>query len=79
MVAAVGNAILLFDTQKSEMLRPPLRGQHKDTITCLAASKDGNKMVTGSADKTVIVWSFNITRGEKMLDAEKFFSHSEAI
>ncbi|CAD8208598.1 unnamed protein product [Paramecium pentaurelia] len=79
VVAAVGNAILLFDTQKSEMLRPPLRGQHKDTITCLAASKDGNKMVTGSADKTVVVWGFNITRGEKMLDAEKWFSHSDAI
>lgn len=26
LVAAVGDALLLFDTLKSDMLRPPLRG-----------------------------------------------------
>ncbi|CAD8070453.1 unnamed protein product [Paramecium primaurelia] len=78
-VAAVGNALVLFDTYKSDMLCQPQRGQHKETITCLATSKDGTKLVSGSQDKTVVVWMYNGNKSDRLLEPEKWFSHSDAI
>jgi intraflagellar transport protein 122 len=45
---------------------------HKDTVYCLAYSKDGKKFASGSADKTVIIWS---QKNEGILK----FSHSDGI
>lgn len=30
---------------------------HKDTVYCIAYSKDSQKFATGSADNTVVIWS----------------------
>lgn len=79
LVAAVGDALLLFDTVKSDMLRPPLRGSHKDAINCMATSKDGVRMATGSSDKTVVVWTYNPSKGDKMLEPENKYSHTDAV
>lgn len=58
MAVAVGDTLLIYDIEKSEMLRPPLRGYHKETINCLTSNKDGSKMASGGSDKIVIVWNY---------------------
>jgi len=45
----------------------------------LAASKDGTKLVSGSQDKTVVVWMYNGNKSDRLLEPEKWFSHSDAI
>lgn len=45
---------------------------HKDIVYCLAYSKDGKKFASGSADKTVIIWTVKL---EGILK----YSHSEGI
>src|SRR5262245_6851778 len=40
---------------------PTLKG-HKNTITCLAFSKDGTLLVSGAKDGTAIVWDVKAKR-----------------
>eukprot|EP00178_Gracilaria_changii_P023026 TRINITY_DN68_c0_g1_i11.p1 TRINITY_DN68_c0_g1~~TRINITY_DN68_c0_g1_i11.p1 ORF type:complete len:1153 (+),score=198.74 TRINITY_DN68_c0_g1_i11:2850-6308(+) len=45
----------LCDTLSGEPVSPPLRG-HKASVTCVALSADGGRIVSGSYDHTVRVW-----------------------
>lgn len=45
---------------------------HKDTVYCVCYAKDGKKFASGSADKSVIVWT-------SKLDGILKYSHSEAV
>jgi len=31
---------------------------HKDTITCIAGSKDGKRFATSSLDRSVVIWKY---------------------
>lgn len=49
---------MIWDAIKGTLIGDPLKG-HFDCITCLSFSPDGNKIVTGSKDKTIKIWLFN--------------------
>ena len=46
--------LMIWDAKKGELLRT-LKG-HKDGITAMALSGDGETIVSGSRDKTIRVW-----------------------
>lgn len=41
------------------MLNKPIRGAHKDTINCVAFSKDGKRFATCGDDKSVIIFKYS--------------------
>ncbi|OWK02456.1 hypothetical protein Celaphus_00010646, partial [Cervus elaphus hippelaphus] len=45
----------VYDTSDGTLLQP-LKG-HKDTVYCVAYAKDGKRFASGSADKSVIIWT----------------------
>ncbi|XP_077181413.1 intraflagellar transport protein 122 homolog isoform X3 [Paroedura picta] len=54
LIIAAGNRLLVYDTDGT--LIQPLKG-HKETVYCVAYAKDGKRFASGSADKTVIIWT----------------------
>uniref|UniRef100_A0A663LNA1 Intraflagellar transport protein 122 homolog n=2 Tax=Athene cunicularia TaxID=194338 RepID=A0A663LNA1_ATHCN len=50
-----GNRLLVYDTSDGTLIQP-LKG-HKDTVYCVAYAKDGKRFASGSADKSVIIWT----------------------
>jgi WD40 repeat protein len=52
--------VFLRDAATGKLLQT-LRG-HKDAVSCLAFSPDGNKLATGGVDKAVKIWSLEDTR-----------------
>ncbi|XP_012510590.1 PREDICTED: intraflagellar transport protein 122 homolog [Propithecus coquereli] len=55
LILAAGNRLLVYDTSDGTLLQP-LKG-HKDTVYCVAYAKDGQRFASGSADKSVIIWT----------------------
>ncbi|XP_040264299.1 LOW QUALITY PROTEIN: intraflagellar transport protein 122 homolog [Bufo bufo] len=55
LIVAAGNKVLVYDTSDGTLLQP-LKG-HKDTVYCVAYAKDGKRFASGSADKSVIIWT----------------------
>uniref|UniRef100_A0AAA9RYT6 Intraflagellar transport protein 122 homolog n=1 Tax=Bos taurus TaxID=9913 RepID=A0AAA9RYT6_BOVIN len=55
LIVAAGNRLLVYDTSDGTLLQP-LKG-HKDTVYCVAYAKDGKRFASGSADKSVIIWT----------------------
>ncbi|KAL7754398.1 hypothetical protein RI367_000379 [Sorochytrium milnesiophthora] len=55
LFAAAGSQILLYDTTDAS-LRQTLKG-HKDNVYCLDVASDGQRLVSGGKDKTVIIWN----------------------
>ncbi|XP_043934565.1 intraflagellar transport protein 122 homolog [Protopterus annectens] len=55
LVVAAGNRVLVYDTSDGTLIQP-LKG-HKDTVYCVAYAKDGKRFASGSADKSVIIWT----------------------
>ncbi|XP_077930949.1 intraflagellar transport protein 122 homolog isoform X2 [Halichoerus grypus] len=55
LILAAGNRLLVYDTSDGTLLQP-LKG-HKDTVYCVAYAKDGKRFASGSADKSVIIWT----------------------
>ncbi|PIK43960.1 putative intraflagellar transport protein [Apostichopus japonicus] len=55
IVVAAGNRVLIYDTNDGTLIQP-LKG-HKDTVYCVAYAKDGKRFASGSADKSVIIWT----------------------
>ncbi|XP_045407386.1 von Willebrand factor A domain-containing protein 5A isoform X2 [Lemur catta] len=55
LILAAGNRLLVYDTSDGTLLLP-LKG-HKDTVYCVAYAKDGQRFASGSADKSVIIWT----------------------
>ncbi|XP_074860903.1 intraflagellar transport protein 122 homolog isoform X1 [Carettochelys insculpta] len=55
LIIASGNRLLVYDTSDGTLIQP-LKG-HKDTVYCVAYAKDGKRFASGSADKSVIIWT----------------------
>ena len=55
MILAAGNRVLVYDVANGTQIHA-LKG-HKDTVLCCAYAKDGKNFATGSADKSVIIWT----------------------
>ncbi|XP_051161996.1 intraflagellar transport protein 122 homolog [Leptopilina boulardi] len=70
LVVAAGQQVLVYETSKGALIQP-LKG-HKDTVYCVCYSKDGKKFASGSADKTVIIWT-------SKLEGVLKYSHNEAV
>ncbi|PSN54470.1 Intraflagellar transport protein 122 [Blattella germanica] len=47
LVVAAGQRVLVYDTTNG----------HKDTVYCVCYARDGKRFASGSADKTVIIWT----------------------
>lgn len=54
LIAAIGHKVFVYDI--GGVLLQALKG-HKDTVYCVCYAKDGKKFASGSADKTVIIWT----------------------
>eukprot|EP00873_Tetraselmis_striata_P015075 jgi/Tetstr1/435339/TSEL_024257.t1 len=70
LVAGVGNRVLVYDATDGDLLHT-LRG-HKDTVYCVAYSRDGKRFASGGADKTIIIWT---SKAEGILK----YSHNDSI
>src|SRR5258708_24661404 len=57
---------------------PTLKG-HKNTITCLAFSKDGKLLATGAKDGVAIIWDVKATKELFSMPAHKDMVTSVAI
>ncbi|XP_072181762.1 intraflagellar transport protein 122 homolog [Diadema setosum] len=55
LIVAAGNRVLVYDTNDGTLIQP-LKG-HKDTVYCVSYAKDGKRFASGSADKSVIIWT----------------------
>eukprot|EP00164_Ancoracysta_twista_P001588 GFYU01002082.1.p1 GENE.GFYU01002082.1~~GFYU01002082.1.p1 ORF type:complete len:1195 (-),score=419.63 GFYU01002082.1:77-3661(-) len=70
LVVAVGNRVLIYDAGDGDLLHS-LKG-HKETVYCVAYSKDGKRFASGGADKTIIIWT---SKAEGILK----YSHNDSI
>lgn len=70
LVAAVGIRVLVYNAIDGS-LQHSLKG-HKDTLFCVAYSRDGKRFASGGADKTIIIWT---SKAEGILK----YSHNDAI
>jgi WD40 repeat protein len=55
IAAASGKMVRVFDSENGKLLGE--MDGHRDEVTALAFSTDGKRLVTGSADKTVRIWT----------------------
>jgi WD40 repeat protein len=55
LICGCGNRVLVYNTLEKTLVSA-LKG-HKDTVYCVAHAKDGKQFASGSADKSVILWS----------------------
>ncbi|KAG2471028.1 IF122 protein, partial [Polypterus senegalus] len=55
LIVAAGIRVMVYDTSDGTLIQP-LKG-HKDTVYCVAYAKDGKRFASGSADKSVIIWT----------------------
>ena len=55
LIVAAGNRVLVYDTNDGTLIQP-LKG-HKDAVHCVCYAKDGKRFASGSADKSVIIWT----------------------
>ncbi|XP_040048107.2 intraflagellar transport protein 122 homolog isoform X1 [Gasterosteus aculeatus] len=55
LIIAAGLRVLVYDVADGTIIQP-LKG-HKDTVYCVAYAKDGKRFASGSADKSIIIWT----------------------
>lgn len=55
LIVAAGDKILVYDPVDGRLIES-LKA-HKDVVYCVNYAKDGKKFASGSADKTVIIWT----------------------
>ncbi|XP_050737940.1 intraflagellar transport protein 122 homolog [Eriocheir sinensis] len=70
LIVAAGNRVLVYDTTDGALVQP-LKG-HKEAVYCVCYSKDGKRFASGSADKSVIIWT-------SKLEGILKYSHNDAI
>ncbi|EEB18094.1 conserved hypothetical protein [Pediculus humanus corporis] len=70
LIAAIGLKVYAYDVVEGVLLQA-LRG-HKDNVYCVCYAKDGKKFASGSADKTVIIWT-------SKLEGILKYTHNDAI
>ncbi|XP_014607385.1 PREDICTED: intraflagellar transport protein 122 homolog isoform X1 [Polistes canadensis] len=77
LVVAAGHQVLVYETTGGALVQP-LKGNsiyiagHKDTVYCVCYAKDGRRFASGSADKSVIIWT-------SKLEGILKYSHNEAV
>ncbi|XP_034446524.1 intraflagellar transport protein 122 homolog isoform X2 [Hippoglossus hippoglossus] len=54
IIIAAGLRVLVYDADGA--IIQPLKG-HKDIVYCVAYAKDGKRFASGSADKSIIIWT----------------------
>jgi intraflagellar transport protein 122 len=55
VLVAVGDRVFIYDAHTGEVVDQ--KRAHKDTIYCLAYSRDGQQWASGGADNLVVVWT----------------------
>uniref|UniRef100_A0A4W6D778 Intraflagellar transport protein 122 homolog n=1 Tax=Lates calcarifer TaxID=8187 RepID=A0A4W6D778_LATCA len=55
LIIAAGLRVLVYDAADGAIIQP-LKG-HKDIVYCVAYAKDGKRFASGSADKSIIIWT----------------------
>ncbi|BFZ08413.1 hypothetical protein BsWGS_11452 [Bradybaena similaris] len=70
LIVAAGNRVLVYDANDGSIIQP-LKG-HKETVYCVAYAKDGQRFASGSADKSVIIWT-------NKLEGILKYTHNDAI
>ena len=70
IVCAVGSRVLVYNAADGQLLHS-LKG-HKDTLYCVAYSRDGKRFASGGADKTIIIWT---AKAEGILK----YSHNDSV
>ncbi|XP_034942292.1 intraflagellar transport protein 122 homolog [Chelonus insularis] len=70
LVVAAGHQVLVYETAEGVLIQP-LKG-HKDTVYCVCYAKDGKKFASGSADKSVIIWT-------SKLEGILKYSHNDSV
>uniref|UniRef100_A0A665TFY3 Intraflagellar transport protein 122 homolog n=1 Tax=Echeneis naucrates TaxID=173247 RepID=A0A665TFY3_ECHNA len=55
LIVAAGHRVLVWDAADGSLIQP-LKG-HKDIVYCVAYAKDGKRFASGSADKSIIIWT----------------------
>ncbi|KAK3882424.1 hypothetical protein Pcinc_013198 [Petrolisthes cinctipes] len=70
LIVAAGNRVLVYDTSDGALVQP-LKG-HKEAVYCVCYSRDGKRFASGSADKSVIIWT-------SKLEGILKYSHNDAI
>ncbi len=70
VIVAAGNHVIIYDAIEGSV-QNALKG-HKDSVYCVEYAKDGKRFASGSADKTVIIWS---CKGEGIVK----YSHNDSI
>lgn len=70
LIVASGSRVLVYDTTNGNLIQT-LKG-HKDTVYCINYAKNGQRFASGSADKTVIIWS-------NKLEGLLKYNHSDAV
>ncbi|XP_046605986.1 intraflagellar transport protein 122 homolog isoform X1 [Neodiprion virginianus] len=70
LIVAAGSQVLVYETNDGALVQP-LKG-HKDVVYCVCYARDGKKFASGSADKSVIIWT-------SKLEGILKYSHSEAV
>ncbi|ERL84617.1 hypothetical protein D910_02045, partial [Dendroctonus ponderosae] len=70
LIVASGNHVLIYDTTEGSLIQL-LKG-HKDQVHTVSYAKNGEKFASGSADKTIIIWS---NKFEGLLK----YSHNDSV
>ncbi|KAL0279839.1 UNVERIFIED_CONTAM: hypothetical protein PYX00_001315 [Menopon gallinae] len=70
LLVAAGPKILVYDVGDGALIQP-LKG-HKENVYCLCYARDGKKFASGSADKTVIIWT-------SKLEGILKYTHNDAL
>ena len=55
LIVAAGSRVLVYDSNDGTLIQS-LKG-HRDTVYAVAYAKDGKRFASGSADKSVIIWT----------------------
>jgi len=55
VLIGVADFIFVYKAETGELLNK-IKG-HKDTVFCIAYSKDGQRFASGGADNAVVIWS----------------------
>jgi WD40 repeat protein len=78
IAAVCGGAFCLWDVDTGEMVCPPLVG-HTHDVWGVAFNKDGNRMASGSCDKTMRIWNIRRTGGRIAVEGISLRGHTNYI
>ncbi|XP_015239030.1 PREDICTED: intraflagellar transport protein 122 homolog, partial [Cyprinodon variegatus] len=70
IIIAAGQRVLVCDAKDGTIIQP-LKG-HNGTVYCVAYAKDGKRFASGSADKSIIIWT-------SKLEGILRYTHNDAI